>query len=195
MKQPSALADEGKRRRLIDATDILKDKFGEGAVVFGHELRNAGNTTGSSSKTPPTTGNRSDGRRMSSPTADTPWRAADELAALHNSPASRQKGTARARCARTPARTAIQILLPEPEAFALVELEDLLSEMISAQPDASSHLGRNVRPEIERVRAHATVERGIGVFQIRPDLITLLLVFPRVAHAQNTEQMHIIIDR
>lgn len=52
MKQPSALADEGKRRRLIDATDILKDKFGEGAVVFGHELRNAGNTTGSSSKNP-----------------------------------------------------------------------------------------------------------------------------------------------
>ncbi|MDO4290758.1 MAG: DNA polymerase IV [Eggerthellaceae bacterium] len=46
------IPDEGKRRSLIAATDALKDKFGEAAVRFGHELRNEGNTTGSSSKNP-----------------------------------------------------------------------------------------------------------------------------------------------
>ena len=50
---PSPLiADEGKRRGLIAATDALKDRFGEDAVRFGHELRNRGNLTGSSSKNP-----------------------------------------------------------------------------------------------------------------------------------------------
>lgn len=51
-KKPAALNDERRRRSLIDATDALKDKFGENAVVFGCELRNAGNSTGSSSKNP-----------------------------------------------------------------------------------------------------------------------------------------------
>ena len=51
-KKPAALNDERRRRSLIDATDALKDKFGESAVVFGCELRNAGNSTGSSSKNP-----------------------------------------------------------------------------------------------------------------------------------------------
>lgn len=46
------IVDEQKRRHLIAATDALKDKFGESAVRFGHELRNEGNTTGSSSKNP-----------------------------------------------------------------------------------------------------------------------------------------------
>ena len=46
------ISDENKRRNLIEATDALKDKFGEAAVRFGHELRNEGNTTGSSSKNP-----------------------------------------------------------------------------------------------------------------------------------------------
>ncbi len=46
------IADEGKRRGLIAATDALKDRFGEDAVRFGHELRNRGNLTGSSSKNP-----------------------------------------------------------------------------------------------------------------------------------------------
>lgn len=46
------IADKQKRRGLIAATDALKDKFGESAVRFGHELRNEGNTTGSSSKNP-----------------------------------------------------------------------------------------------------------------------------------------------
>ena len=44
--------DERKRRGLIEATDFVKDRFGEAAVRFGHELRNEGNTTGSSSKNP-----------------------------------------------------------------------------------------------------------------------------------------------
>ena len=44
--------DERKRRGLIAATDLVKDRFGEAAVRFGHELRNEGNTTGSSSKNP-----------------------------------------------------------------------------------------------------------------------------------------------
>lgn len=44
--------DERKRRSLLHAFDALKDKFGEDTVRFGSELRNAGNTTGSSSKNP-----------------------------------------------------------------------------------------------------------------------------------------------
>lgn len=44
--------DERKRRGLIEATDLVRDRFGEAAVRFGHELRNEGNTTGSSSKNP-----------------------------------------------------------------------------------------------------------------------------------------------
>ena len=46
------IADEQKRRGLISATDALKDRFGENAVRFGHELRNQDNLTGSSSKNP-----------------------------------------------------------------------------------------------------------------------------------------------
>lgn len=46
------IADEAKRRGLIDAKDALKDRFGEDAVRFGHELRSATNLTGSSSKNP-----------------------------------------------------------------------------------------------------------------------------------------------
>lgn len=44
--------DERKRRGLIEAADLVKDRFGEAAVRFGHELRNEENTTGSSSKNP-----------------------------------------------------------------------------------------------------------------------------------------------
>ena len=40
---------QGVRHR---ATDAVKDRFGEAAVRFGHELRNEENTTGSSSKNP-----------------------------------------------------------------------------------------------------------------------------------------------
>lgn len=46
------IKDEDKRRGLIQATDKVKERFGEGAVRFGSELRNEGNTTGSSSKNP-----------------------------------------------------------------------------------------------------------------------------------------------
>lgn len=47
-----AIKDEAKRRGLIEATDLVKDKFGESAVRFGRELRGEGNTTGSASKNP-----------------------------------------------------------------------------------------------------------------------------------------------
>ena len=44
------IKDEGKRRGLLGATDLVRNRFGESAVRFGHELRNEKNTTGSSSK-------------------------------------------------------------------------------------------------------------------------------------------------
>ncbi len=47
-----ALEDEARRRGLIEATDLVKNRFGESAVRFGRELRGEGNTTGSSSKNP-----------------------------------------------------------------------------------------------------------------------------------------------
>ena len=46
------IADAAKRRGLIQAKDALKDRFGEDAVRFGHELHSLGNLTGSSSKHP-----------------------------------------------------------------------------------------------------------------------------------------------
>ena len=46
------IQDESKRRGLLTATDLVKDRFGEGAVRFGHELRNDGNTTGTAAKNP-----------------------------------------------------------------------------------------------------------------------------------------------
>ena len=47
-----SIADEGKRRGLIEATDLVKNRFGESAVRFGRELRGDHNTTGSASKNP-----------------------------------------------------------------------------------------------------------------------------------------------
>ena len=47
-----AIADEKRRRGLLEATDKVKERFGEGAVQFGHDLRMGENTTGSSSKNP-----------------------------------------------------------------------------------------------------------------------------------------------
>lgn len=44
------IEDAAKRQRLLAATDALRDRFGDDTVRFGFELRNAGNTTGSSSK-------------------------------------------------------------------------------------------------------------------------------------------------
>lgn len=46
------IADARKRRGLIEATDLVKNRFGESAVRFGHELRNDENTTGSAAKNP-----------------------------------------------------------------------------------------------------------------------------------------------
>lgn len=43
---------EDKRTKLYEATDALKDKFGEHAIRYGRELKMEGNTTGSSSKNP-----------------------------------------------------------------------------------------------------------------------------------------------
>lgn len=44
------IEDEVKRRSLLAATDALKDRYGEDAVVFGSALRNQGNHTGSSTQ-------------------------------------------------------------------------------------------------------------------------------------------------
>ena len=46
------IEDDEKRTRLLAATDSLRNRFGEDAVRFGRELRNAGNTTGTSAKNP-----------------------------------------------------------------------------------------------------------------------------------------------
>lgn len=51
-RRPRALADERRRRGLLEATDTVRNRFGEGAVLFGRELRTAENTTGSSAKNP-----------------------------------------------------------------------------------------------------------------------------------------------
>lgn len=42
--------DEDKRRQLLNATDSLKDRFGENAVRFGSEFQTLTNTTGTSPK-------------------------------------------------------------------------------------------------------------------------------------------------
>ncbi|MEC4272459.1 DNA polymerase IV [Adlercreutzia sp. R25] len=44
------IRDEEKRRNLLAATDALQERFGDGTVRFGFELRQSDNTTGSSSK-------------------------------------------------------------------------------------------------------------------------------------------------
>lgn len=44
--------DDAARRRLIDAFDSLKERFGEDAVMYGGELREKGNSTGTASKNP-----------------------------------------------------------------------------------------------------------------------------------------------
>ncbi len=46
------IKDEAKRRGLLEATDLVKNRFGEGAVKYGRELRNATNTTGTAAKNP-----------------------------------------------------------------------------------------------------------------------------------------------
>lgn len=43
---------EEKRANLLKATDKLKDRFGETAIRFGHEIKNAKRTTGSAPKNP-----------------------------------------------------------------------------------------------------------------------------------------------
>ncbi len=49
---PPLIASEEKRTKLLAATDTLRNRFGENAVRFGRELRNADNTTGTSAKNP-----------------------------------------------------------------------------------------------------------------------------------------------
>ncbi|MEG1560930.1 MAG: DNA polymerase IV [Raoultibacter sp.] len=46
------IADANKRHGLVTATDKVKDRFGEGALQFGRELRSKQNTTGSAAKNP-----------------------------------------------------------------------------------------------------------------------------------------------
>ena len=52
MYEPRCLMPENKRRGIMNATDKVKERFGESALRFGRELRLGGNTTGSSSKNP-----------------------------------------------------------------------------------------------------------------------------------------------
>ncbi|MGI6046060.1 MAG: DNA polymerase IV [Eggerthellaceae bacterium] len=47
-----AIEDGKKRKDLLSATDRVKNKFGEDALVFGRELRMKDNSTGSSAKNP-----------------------------------------------------------------------------------------------------------------------------------------------
>lgn len=44
------IAQASKRKQLLEATDSIRDKFGDMAVQFGSEMRSHKNTTGSSSK-------------------------------------------------------------------------------------------------------------------------------------------------
>lgn len=46
------LMGEEKRKKLLEATDFVRDRFGEGALHYGRELRTAKNTTGSAAKNP-----------------------------------------------------------------------------------------------------------------------------------------------
>ena len=46
------IKNEEKRRGLIEATDKVKDRFGETSLRFGRELKSESNTTGSASKNP-----------------------------------------------------------------------------------------------------------------------------------------------
>ena len=45
-------ANRQKLRELIEATDRVRDRFGEDALRYGRELRSIGNTTGTASKNP-----------------------------------------------------------------------------------------------------------------------------------------------
>jgi len=50
--EKDGLLSEERRRNIMTATDMVKERFGESALRFGRELRLGGNTTGSSSKNP-----------------------------------------------------------------------------------------------------------------------------------------------
>ena len=41
-----------RRKKLLEATDIVRNRFGEGAVSYGRELRTSKNTTGTTAKNP-----------------------------------------------------------------------------------------------------------------------------------------------
>lgn len=50
---PKPLIDnKQKRKSLLTATDAIKDKFGDDALKYGHQLKNADNTTGTTPKNP-----------------------------------------------------------------------------------------------------------------------------------------------
>lgn len=51
-RQRSRMAQDQVRAGLVQATDIVRNRFGEGAVQFGRELRTKGNLTGTASKNP-----------------------------------------------------------------------------------------------------------------------------------------------
>lgn len=46
------IENKQKRKSLLTATDAIKDKFGDDALKYGHQLKNANNTTGTTPKNP-----------------------------------------------------------------------------------------------------------------------------------------------
>ena len=51
-KQSPLIAHAKKNSKLLEANDLIAQRFGEGAVRFGHEMKTYSDTTGSSAKNP-----------------------------------------------------------------------------------------------------------------------------------------------
>ena len=51
-KQSPLIAHAKKNSKLLEANDLIAQRFGEGAVRFGHEMKTYNDTTGSSAKNP-----------------------------------------------------------------------------------------------------------------------------------------------
>ena len=52
VKRSALISQAKKNSKLLEANDLIAQRFGEGAVRFGHEMRTYSDTTGSSAKNP-----------------------------------------------------------------------------------------------------------------------------------------------
>ena len=52
VKRSALISHAKKNSKLLEANDLIAQRFGEGAVRFGHEMRTYSDTTGSSAKNP-----------------------------------------------------------------------------------------------------------------------------------------------